>query len=182
MRSCLALVVLTLLGVAPAAAVDLPTRKAGLWELKMVFEGRNLPIPSMQHCTDPSTDKLMTSSFGNASQETCSKKEINKVGDTMVVDSVCQVGASKVTSHAVVSGDFNSAYTVKVTATREGGPAIPGQPAGGASVMTVDAKWLGPCKADQKAGDVIMSNGFKMNVVDKSVSGLPGNLRPPPPK
>ena len=29
--------------LTPALALDLPTRKAGLWELKMVFEGRNLP-------------------------------------------------------------------------------------------------------------------------------------------
>ena len=30
--------------------------------------------------------------------------------------------------------------------------------------MTMDAKWLGPCAADQKPGDMIMSNGMKINI------------------
>ena len=37
---------------APALALDLPTRKAGQWELKMVFEGRNLPAQMMRQCVD----------------------------------------------------------------------------------------------------------------------------------
>ena len=46
---------------APAFALDMPTRKAGLWEIKMEFEGRsNLPVQTMKQCTDAATDKLMT--------------------------------------------------------------------------------------------------------------------------
>jgi hypothetical protein len=30
--------------------------------------------------------------------------------------------------------------------------------------MTMEAKWLGPCAADQKPGDIIMSNGVKINI------------------
>ena len=30
----------------------------------------------------------------------------------------------------------------------------------------VEAKWLGPCKADQKAGDIVMPGGLKLNVKD----------------
>jgi hypothetical protein len=30
----------------------------------------------------------------------------------------------------------------------------------------MEAKWIGPCKADQKPGDMVMSNGMKMNVLD----------------
>ena len=32
--------------------------------------------------------------------------------------------------------------------------------------MTVAAKWLGPCEADQKPGDLILPNGMKMNLRD----------------
>jgi hypothetical protein len=32
--------------------------------------------------------------------------------------------------------------------------------------MTVEAKWLGVCKPGQKPGDIVMSNGFKMNIKD----------------
>jgi hypothetical protein len=34
----------------------------------------------------------------------------------------------------------------------------------GKITMTMDAKWLGACAADQKPGDVIMSNGLKINI------------------
>ena len=47
-------------GRRPAAALDLPPRKAGLWEMKMVFEGRNMPPHVSQHCVDAETDKLMS--------------------------------------------------------------------------------------------------------------------------
>jgi hypothetical protein len=39
--------------------------------------------------------------------------------------------------------------------------------------MTIDAKWLGPCAADQKPGDMIIA-GRKMNVRDiPAVPGMP---------
>ena len=34
------------------------------------------------------------------------------------------------------------------------------------SVTTVEAKWLGACKADQKPGDIMMPGGMKMNIKD----------------
>ena len=32
--------------------------------------------------------------------------------------------------------------------------------------MTLQAKWLGACKADQRPGDIVMPGGFKMNITD----------------
>jgi hypothetical protein len=32
--------------------------------------------------------------------------------------------------------------------------------------ITLEAKWLGPCGADQKPGDTMLSNGVKINIVD----------------
>ena len=45
--------------ITPALALDMPTRKAGLWELKLDFVGRNLPGQTMQQCVDAATDKLI---------------------------------------------------------------------------------------------------------------------------
>jgi hypothetical protein len=164
----------------PAAALDLPARKAGLWELKMNFEGRSIPPQTMQQCVDAATDKQMNAMGGNMA-ERCSKQDVQKVGATIVVDSVCQIGPIKSTSHGVISGDFNSAYTVKVTSQREGGAAVPGMPADGTSNMTMEAKWLGPCKADQRPGDMILGNGQKVNIVDlqRMQQMIPGGMRPP---
>ena len=55
-----ALVLLALLPVAAAGAVDLPVRKAGLWEMKVVHAGSPSPDMTMQHCTDETTDKDMS--------------------------------------------------------------------------------------------------------------------------
>ncbi len=48
----------------PAAAQDMPARKAGLWEMKMTFEGRGAPPQAMQHCVDATTDKAMQDMSG----------------------------------------------------------------------------------------------------------------------
>jgi hypothetical protein len=182
----LPLIILPCICALPAHALDLPARKAGLWEIKMTFEGRNLPAQTMQHCIDAATDKQMNSLAGNRTQEACSKQDVQRVGATIVVDSVCKFGDATTTSHGVVTGDFNSAYTVKVTSKREGGRAVPGMPADGASNMTIEAKWLGACAAGQKPGDIIMAGGRKVNILDMpktSVPGMPGaRPAPPPPK
>jgi hypothetical protein len=155
-----------LLIAAPAGAVDLPTRKAGLWELTMNFHNTRLPHQTMRQCTDADSDRLMNLNFAGSNEQACSKKDIVPNGTGYVVDSICNFGGVTTTSHAVVTGSFDSAYSVDVNSTREGGPAMPGAAVGAASHMTIAAKWLGPCAAGEKPGDVIMSNGMKMNVIE----------------
>ena len=164
-----ALVVLTQLAVPAARAVDAPLRKAGLWEMKIVRTGSPMPEMTMQHCTDESTDKLMTSTFSPMSKEMCSKNDTVKTATGYTTDSICNVSGMSMTSHADITGDFNSAYTVKVTSHSQGGPSGAGRD----STMTLEAKWLGACKADQKAGDIVMPGGLKMNVKDmEKLKGL----------
>jgi hypothetical protein len=43
--------------------------------------------------------------------------------------------------------------------------------------MTVEAKWLGACTADQKPGDMIMGNGMKMNINDMAKGAVPGAMK-----
>jgi hypothetical protein len=152
-----------------ASAEEMPTRKAGLWEIKMARTGGPLPEMTMQHCTDETTDKQMTSTFSPMSKEMCSKNDIVKTATGYTTDSVCTVGGTSMTSHADITGDFNSAYTVKVTSHREGGAAAAARD----STMTLEAKWLGACKPDQKAGDIVMPGGMKMNIKDmEKLKGL----------
>jgi hypothetical protein len=159
---CLASCLLALLPVRDVRAVEMPTRKAGLWEMKVVRTGSPMPEMTMQHCTDQNTDKEMSSTFSPMSKEMCSKQDIQKTATGYVTDSVCAVGGMSITSHSDITGDFNSAYTVKSTSHNEGGSAnLPRD-----STTTIEAKWLGACKPDQKAGDIVMPGGVKMNVKD----------------
>jgi hypothetical protein len=166
MRRRLAVAAAAMMAAALAFAVDLPVRKAGPWELKMIFEGRDLPPQVMRQCVDAATDKLMNANFGGSNEQACSKQDQKSSGGTITIDSVCKFGDATTSSHAVVTGSFDSAYTINVTSTRQGGPPMPGVAPGAATQMTIQANWLGPCAAGQKPGDVIMANGMMMNVLD----------------
>jgi hypothetical protein len=126
-----------------------------------VRTGGAAPDMTMQHCTDASSDKQMSTSF-SPGKETCSKQDIQKTATGYVSDSVCSVAGMTITSHAEITGDFNSAYTVKSTSRSEG--ALISTPRD--STTTIEAKWVGDCKADQKPGDIVMPGGMKMNVMD----------------
>lgn len=156
---CMALPLLT---ANAAGAVELPVRKAGLWEMKVQRAGSPVPDMTMQHCTDETTDKEMSAAVSPVGNDVCSKRDIQKTATGYVSDSVCGVAGMSITSHAEITGDFNSAYTVKSTSHSERGPA--GVPRD--SSTTIEAKWLGACKPDQKAGDIMMPGGMKMNIKD----------------
>jgi Protein of unknown function (DUF3617) len=140
-------------GSVPASAADFPTRKAGLWEITTNVASHAI---KMQQCIDATTDHAMQAHAGSAPQGDCSKREVQKSGATMTIDSVCTFAGKTVTSHVVVNGSFDSEYTLTVTSQAEGRPA--------ATAVTMNAKWLGPCAADQKPGDMIMPNGMKLNI------------------
>jgi hypothetical protein len=170
LASCL----LALLPARPAGADELPIRKPGLWEMKM--ERSNSPTSgmTMQQCTDETTDKEMSTAATPLAKEVCSKRDIQKTATGYISDSVCGVAGVSITSHSEISGDFNSAYTIKSTSRSEGGPAA----TVGDHVTTVEAKWLGACKPDQKPGDIVMPGGMKMNIhdMDKLKSLIPKGL------
>jgi len=166
---------LMMTGALPAAAAELPSRKAGLWEVKTSFENRGV-AQTFQQCIDAATDQMLQSSAGPFSADACAKREVQKSGDTTTIDSTCTLGGKTATSRAVVTGSFDSAYTMTVTSRSE---AVPG----GAVNMTIVGKWLGPCAKDQKPGDVIMPGGMKVNIPEMR-SRVPSPIDPgaPPPR
>ena len=175
-----ALVAVNILPAAAAFAADMPARKPGLWELKTEFQGRAVPARTMRQCIDAATDKLMNANFGGPAQQACSKHDVRESGGVITIDSVCKFGEATSTSHAVVSGDFNSAYTVEITSTRAGGRPLPGVAAGAATHMKLAATWVGPCAAGQRPGDMIMGNGMTVNILDMKKGMPPHGMTPPP--
>jgi Protein of unknown function (DUF3617) len=154
---------------AQAVAVELPLRKAGLWEMKLVRTGSPLPEMTMQHCTDATTDKDMATASSPMSKEVCTKRDIQQSASGYVMDSVCSVAGVSMTTHSEITGDFSSAYTIKTTMHSD--RAAAGLPKD--ATTTIEAKWLGACKADQKPGDIVMPGGFRLNVKDaEKLKGL----------
>jgi hypothetical protein len=165
MRTIVAACSLVLIGMATisTSAAELPARKPGLWEIKMSFANRG--GQAIQQCIDPATDQMLQSNAGPFAQGACAKRDIQKSADRMIVDSTCTVAGKTATAHAVITGSFDSAYSMTVTSHSD---ALPG----GTINMTLDAKWLGACKADQKPGDVIMPGGIKVNIRDLQKLGI----------
>jgi hypothetical protein len=147
----------------PAAADDFPSRKAGLWEVKMTMPGGH--SVTTQQCIDAQTDQAMQSNADARSKKACSKNNVQTSGNTTTVDSVCTIAGKTRTTHTVITRVSDTSYTA-VTTTEGGSPAMP--------PMTTAGKWLGPCAADQKPGDMIMPNGTKMNILDMQKRGVPG--------
>jgi hypothetical protein len=127
--------------------------------------GRVMPI---KQCIDAATDQAMQANASPAPQRSCSKRDIQKAGDTTTVDSVCTTAGKTQTHHMVITGSFESGYTMAITTQGDGIPV--------ARNITIAAKWTGPCAADQKPG------GTKINLADvQKRAGPPGSPLPQAP-
>jgi hypothetical protein len=150
-----------------AAAADAPARKSGLWEITNNMSGPQPMTTTMQQCVDEKTDKLTEQTGQREAQQNCSKNEISRSGGKVISDSVCKFDGTTATTHAEFSGDFGSNYRGDIKTTYN--PPMHGMKE---SQMVITAKWLGPCKAGMKPGDVVMQGipgmpaGMKFNPAD----------------
>jgi hypothetical protein len=145
-----------------ADPIDMPNRKPGLWEIKMVSADARMPPQTILQCTDANTDADMRTTFSPMVKDMCSQQDMKKTATGYSIDATCNFRGIASTSHTDISGDFNSAYTVKVSTSQSGAPAN----APHAHEMTMNATWMGPCKGGQRAGDIVMPGGIKINVSD----------------
>ena len=172
-RAARLIAVTTLAGLtgafSAAQADELPTRKPGLWEIRLIDTATKAAGLTMQQCTDAATDKDLTSNLSPMAKQTCAKSDVRKTAAGYMTDAVCTVNGMSMTTHSDITGDFDSAYSMNVTSKASGTPnGVPRETA-----MTVEAKWLGPCKPGQKPGDIVMPGGFKLNVTDmQKLKGL----------
>jgi hypothetical protein len=143
MRSLLLIPIVGLIGAVPAFAAELPARKAGLWEIKMSFGNGSVAGQTLKHCVDAGTDRLMQMGAATSAQSACSKRDVQRSGNTTTIESTCTIAGKTTNARVVITGSLDSAYTMTVTSE---GEAIPG----GKSTMTMSATWLGPCTAGQR--------------------------------
>lgn len=135
-----------------AHSADALKRKSGLWEMKMQMAGMPAGMPGngpMQMCIDQASDSVMQE---NAQEKAnCSVMDIKQDVGKVTIHSVCKHESSTVTTDAVITGDFNSSYRNDMVMRYD--PPMQGTKE---MKMIQEARWLGPCMAGQKPGDVIM--------------------------
>ncbi|MBK8335368.1 MAG: DUF3617 family protein [Sterolibacteriaceae bacterium] len=156
----LALATALLLAATGTLAADMPKRKPGLWQIETTMAAAPAMGPIKQ-CIDEKTDNFYQQ-LGEQHKDKCSESEIRNTGDKIVVHSVCRMGGSTATTDATFSGRFDSDYRGDIRVKYN--PPMHGM---SESTMTIAAKWLGPCAAGQKPGEMILPNGMKINPQQK---------------
>ena len=141
---------LALLGLAVgAAAQDAPRRKSGLWEMTMQSPGMRQAM-TLQQCIDEKTDDLAKQQ--GAGQQRCTKTKVRRESGRVVAESECQIENSTAKTRVVLTGDLASSYSADMTTTFT--PPLHGMTE---QKSTMQARWVGACKAGQKPGDTTMS-------------------------
>jgi hypothetical protein len=142
---------LILAGATPAPAEDWPTRKAGLWEMRVTSSmGNPLDGLLVRQCIDASTasiDRLIPLYAGSSPDSACPKPDVHRSGNTITVDAICDFGGKHETRRDVIAGSLDTAYTQTVTWQGDAQP-------GGSMTYMYEVKRLGPCPADWKPGDM----------------------------
>lgn len=153
---------IVIMTASAASAETLPHQKPGLWQQS--FSSGTTKI-SDQVCLDAASE-LKLSAFGSQMQNRlCSSQTVSRSGaNSWNVVSVCELKAgSKTTTRVAITGDFNSKFTAVMSVTTAGAPL---DAAHNTNRTVFTTTRLGSCKPGQKGGDVIMSNGVKVNVLD----------------
>jgi hypothetical protein len=164
MRHASVILLTLILTAAFAQAQDAPKRKSGLWELKRTSTMTRDQTRVYQMCVDQASDDAFQKLAEGAQSERCKAGAPRQDGGKLVIDAVCEIGnaqPSTAKTHAVITGNFDSAYRIESKSTFD--PPLRGKTE---STNIMEAKWTGPCKPDMKPGDVIMPNGTKINPAD----------------
>jgi uncharacterized protein DUF3617 len=143
------------------ADTPVPHQRVGLWESSMMMMGK--PFKT-QSCVSEESQAKMSVFSSQVRQKNCSSQSVtHNMDGSWSSSSTCKFGATAHTTHAHITGDFNSKITMVLMADGSSTPET-----------TMTMTWMGPCKPGMKGGDVMMSNGMKMNVLDGTMSGMPG--------
>lgn len=129
------------------AADDLPRRDSGLWEMKTALAEMGGMGMNFQTCVDDSVDDLMPED----PDADCDEQSYRRDGNRIVFEAICRADGSTAKIKGEFTGDFTRNYRGEIRTTYT--PPLQGM---ASSTMTMEARWVGPCKPGQKPGDVIM--------------------------
>jgi Protein of unknown function (DUF3617) len=149
---------------AASADSPIPHRKSGLWEAVTAMPGLNGRNLTTKYCVDTASEAKMSAFSSNMREKKCSSASItHNMDGSWTSASSCEITPGKVmTSRAVITGDFDSKYTVTIYTNGATTPQ-----------MTMTVTYQGACAPGMKGGDVIMPGGRTMNLMDNTMSGAP---------
>lgn len=165
------------------AFAEIPEVKPGFWKITQSHEGK--PDRVMENCVDKDSIKQMVNMGQQMMGASCTSMDMKKEGSKYVGDVTCTFGTTKIISHSVYEGDFQSAYTFTNSSKFE--PAMMGK---SDSQSKGSATYVGPCPAGMQAGDIKTPDGKIINPTAmmknmpkdfmKNVGDLMKKMPPPP--
>jgi hypothetical protein len=151
------------MSAATAGANDLPLRKAGRWEQTTTMEeGGQKHEQTLTICIDADMERNTAQASDSEHRKSCSKYEVKKSGDTVIVESTCNMNKRDVESRTEMSGNFQDAFRVKIDTTTSG--IQDSQTVSIKRVIEQQGKYLGESCGDLKAGEAMGTDGTKILV------------------
>jgi hypothetical protein len=159
-RSAIALAICSFgLVDASAFAADLPVLKSGLWELTRSSPQQPETKRLTTMCLDESVQAQMREFGLGVAKELCSKSDRRVEGNRLIIDAVCKLGTTTMTTHSVMTFSGNTAYHTEGSASYD--PPFMNMTEAKSSI---DAKWAGECPPGQQPGDIKLESGQTINI------------------
>jgi Protein of unknown function (DUF3617) len=145
-------------------AQSMPKMKAGMWENTVVSDapgakGKGEPTKSTMCIDDSVMEQMMKMGQGMA-QAMCSKNTSQVSGNKMTGSVECKMGNSTINSTSVTTFNGDTSYRTESKSVYT--PPLYGMKE---NVTVSEAKYVGPCKAGMKPGDV-NTMGITMNIIE----------------
>lgn len=138
-----------LLSAANAGAVEIPSSKPGLWEVRVQSRSNSkigaasAQTFTMQSCVGmhAADEKKSREMMQEIARKSCSKNELRREGGKWIQSSVCKIVNSTMSGRMTL--EFNGESTYHGEANMSYDPPLGGD---SRKQMVIDGKWLGPCK------------------------------------
>lgn len=162
-RVLLAAACFTLPSAVLASDTVLPLRKAGKWEQKTVMdEGGKKHEQTLTICIDADMERSTALASDAEHKKSCSTYDVKKDGAAVIVTATCKMNGRDVESRTEMSGDFQTAFTVKIDSTTSG--IQDSQSISVKRVIEQQGKYLGESCGDLQAGEAMGTDGKKVFV------------------
>jgi Protein of unknown function (DUF3617) len=153
-------------GAGVVSAQTLPKMKAGMWESIVVKQGGDVKkdaqseVPKTTMCINDSVMEQIMKMGQGISQQMCSKNTSQISGNKMTGSAECKMGGSTISSTSTTTFNGDSSYRTEAKAVYS--PPLYGMKE---TVTVTEAKYVGPCAAGMKPGD-INARGVTFNVTE----------------
>lgn len=142
----------------------LPMRKAGLWELKTSMDEGNGPREQvMKMCISEDMERTTVAASLAEHRERCTTYDIKPGEASTVVEADCVFSTRKVVSTTTMTGDFKTAFEVKIESTTSD-PTAKQQSIVVKRTIVQNGKYLSDTCGELKPGEAETADGQRIMV------------------